>query len=216
MTRKFILIASAAVALATPAIAQLTAPAATPPSMVRPAGGTPNVALVTAGTYAVDSHHTQVAFAVNHLGFNVYHGIFGGGTGSLILDPRNPGAASVSIDIPIAEVVTTRQALTEHLQKPEFFDVANSPLATFRSTRVTVRGTRARIAGNLTMRGVTRPVVLDAHFTGAGINPMNKKPTIGFEGSAVIKRSDFGIMYGLPGVGEMVDLQITAAFEKAP
>jgi polyisoprenoid-binding protein YceI len=163
----------------------------------------------------VDTHHTQVAWEVNHLGFNDYFGIFGGSTGSLTIDPANPAAASVSIDIPLAAVATTRQGLTDHLQKAEFFDVANHPVATFRSTGVTVTGTTAKIAGNLTLRGVTKPIVLDAHFTGAGSNPMNKKATIGFEGTTTIKRSDFGVMYGLPVVGDVVDLRISAAFEKA-
>ncbi|HVR89714.1 MAG TPA: YceI family protein [Novosphingobium sp.] len=213
MNRKLVLIATAAVALAAPAIAQMTAPAPAP--VVRAAGGTLDVSQITAGTYAVDTNHTQVVWTANHLGFNAYTGIFGGATGSLTIDPAHPAGASVSIDIPLASVATTRQGLTDHLMKPDFFDVANHPVATFRSTAVTVDGTKAKIAGNLTLRGVTRPIVLDAHFTGAGNNPMNKKATIGFEGTAVIKRTDFGIMYGLPGVGEMVDLRISAAFEKS-
>ena len=211
MTRKFVLIA-AAVALAAPALAQMTAPVTAP--VVRPAGGTLDVSKIVAGTYAVDTNHTQVGWEANHLGFNNYYGIFGGATGSLTIDPAKPSAASVSIDIPLSAVATTRQGLTDHLMKADFFDVVKTPIATFRSTRVTVDGTKAKIAGNLTLRGVTKPIVLDAHFTGAGTNPMNKKATIGFEGTAVIKRTDFGIMYGLPGVGEMVHLRISAAFEK--
>ena len=210
---KIPVVLAVALALAAPAVAQMTAP--TQSVVTRAVGGSSNVSLISAGTYSVDTNHTQVAWAVNHLGFNVYNGIFGGATGSLTLDPARPAAASVSIDIPIAAVVTTRQGLTEQLQKPEFFDVANTPLATFRSTRVTISGTKAKIFGNLTLRGVTRPVVLDAHFVGAGVNPMNKKATIGFEATASVSRSDFGIMYGLPGVGNQVELRITAAFERA-
>jgi polyisoprenoid-binding protein YceI len=78
-----------------------------------------------------------------------------------------------------------------------------------------VSGKTAKIFGNLTLRGITKPVVLDARFMGAGINPNSKKPTIGFEASASIKRSDYGIVYVLPIVADRVDLQIHAAFERA-
>lgn len=209
MTRKSVFIAAVAAALAVPSIAQIATPTPT-----RAIAVAPDLSKVTAGTYAVDTHHTQVGWDVSHLGFNDYYGIFGGATGRLMIDPADPTGASVSIDIPIAAVATTRQALTDHLMKADFFDVANHPVATFRSTAVTVDGTRAKIAGNLTLRGVTKPIVLDARIVGAGANPVNKKSTIGFEATAVVKRSDFGIMYGLPAIGEMVELRISAAFEK--
>jgi polyisoprenoid-binding protein YceI len=162
----------------------------------------------------VDTAHTQVAWAVNHLGFNVYHGLLGGATGTLTLDPARPAAASVTIDIPLAQAVTTSTGLDKHLATADFFDTAKYPTAQFRSTSVAVTGTRARITGNLTLRGVTRPVVLEAVFTGAGPNPMNKKPTVGFEATTSIQRSQFGMGYGLPAVGDKVDLRITAAFER--
>lgn len=75
-------------------------------------------------------------------------------------------------------------------------------------------GTHAWITGDLTLRGVTKPVVLDAHFVGAGAKPLSKKATIGFEATTSVNRSDFGIAYGLPAVGDHVELRITAAFER--
>ncbi|MGQ9366793.1 YceI family protein [Azospirillum sp. ST 5-10] len=176
--------------------------------------GQPEPSRVVAATYTVDPGHTQVAFAVNHLGFNVYHGLIGGSTGTLTLDPARPESASVAIEIPLAEVVTTSPELTDHLKTADFFDVANHPTATFRSTSVTVDGTRARIAGDLTLRGVTRPVELDARFVGAGMNPMHKTLTAGFEATTSIRRSAFGIAFALPAVADQVDLAITVAFEK--
>ena len=196
--------AFAALAATLPALAQ--APMAKP--------GAPDPARVTGGTYAVDSSHTQVMFKVDHLGFNSYFGIFGGATGSLTLDRARPGAASVSIVVPIEMVVTTSGGLNTHLKGPDFFDVAKFPTATFKSTSVAVSGTTARIAGTLTLKGVTRPIVLDAKFTGAGGNPMSKSETIGFEATTTVKRSDFGISYGVPMVSDVVPLTITAAFEK--
>ena len=195
-----------ALALVSPAAAQ-----SAPPE--RP--GKVDVSRVAAGTYKVDTDHTQVAFTVNHFGFTDYHGLIGGSSGTLTLDPKQPGAARVEIEIPLAAAITTSKALDEHLRKADFFETAKYPKATFRSTRIEVDGERARIVGDLTLRGVTHPVVLDARFTGAGVNPMNKAATIGFEASTTIKRSAFGMTYVVPMVSDQVDLQISAAFEKA-
>jgi polyisoprenoid-binding protein YceI len=190
--------------LAAPVIAQMPT---TPP-------GTPDATRVVAGTYTVDPYHTQVMFTVNHLGFNAYYGIFGGSTGTLILDPKKPSAAAVDITIPLAGLVTTSDKLNEHLKTPDFFDAVKFPTATFKSTSVTVSGTKARIAGTLTVKGVSKPVVLDAHFVGAGPAPMSNAPTIGFEATTTVKRSDFGVSYGVPLVSDEVPLKITVAFEK--
>lgn len=170
---------------------------------------------VTGGTYQVDPAHTLVGFRVNHLGFNDYFGIFGNATGTLTLDPAAPGEAEVVIEIPLTEATTASEGLTDHLQTPDFFDTANHPTARFVSTDVAVDGTRATITGDLTLRGVTRPVTIDAEFTGAGANPMTGAETIGFEGTTTVDRSEFGIDYGIPMVPDEVELQITAAFEKA-
>jgi polyisoprenoid-binding protein YceI len=79
---------------------------------------------------------------------------------------------------------------------------------------VTVHGKSARVAGNFTIHGVTKPGVIDATFEAVGANPMSKKETISFKGTATIKRSDFGVKQFVPAVGDQVDLTITAAFEK--
>lgn len=194
-----------ALATAVPVLAQ------TPPTTVP---GAPVASRVKAGTYKVDPAHTQVAWTVNHLGFNAYHGLFGDPTGTLTLDPARPAAAALSIDIPINRLASTSDKLNEHLLSADFFDMAKYPTARFVSTKVQVKGTTARITGNLTLHGVTKPVVLDARFIGAGDNPMTKVPTIGFEATTAIKRSDFGISYGVPVVSDRVELRITAAFEK--
>jgi len=178
-----------------------------------PSLGTPDVSRVVAGNYTVDPAHTQILFEVNHLGFSQYFGIFGDITGKMTLDPANPSAASVSIEVPIAKVTTTSAALNEHLLNADFFDAAKYPTATFRSTSVTVNGETAKIAGNLTIKGVTRPVVLDARFIGAGNHPMTGAPALGFAAKTTIKRSDFGVSYGIPMVPDAVDLKINVAFD---
>ncbi len=193
-------------------LAALSMPVVAQAPMTKP--GAADASRVKAGTYTVDSNHTQILFKVDHLGFNSYWGIFGGATGSLTMDPAKPDAASVSIEIPLSGLVTTSAKLNEHLAKPDFFDSAKFPTATFKSTRVTVSGTTAKIAGNFTLHGVTKPIVLDAKFTGAGESPMGKAATVGFEATTSIKRSDFGVSYGTALVSDVVPLEITVAFEK--
>lgn len=177
--------------------------------------GKPDPARVAAGTYKVDPNHTQIAFTVSHFGLSNYHGLFGGSTGTLSIDPKRPEAASVVIEVPLAKVLTTSDELNAHLKTPDFFDVAKYPVATFRSTKIEPQGNRARITGDLTLHGITRPVVLDAGFTGAGTNPMNKALTAGFEATTTIRRSEFGITHVVPLVSDEVILNITVAFEKA-
>ncbi|MEN8676608.1 MAG: YceI family protein, partial [Alteriqipengyuania sp.] len=98
---------------------------------------------------------------------------------------------------------------------PDFFG-PEPDAARFVSTTVDIGddGTSASITGNLTLNGVTNPVTIDARFTGAGTNPMNKAETIGFEGTTTIQRSDFGVDYAVPMVSDEVMLKITVAFEK--
>lgn len=176
--------------------------------------GRPDATRIVAGSYAADPNHTQVAWSVNHLGFNLYNGLFAGTTGTMTLDPANPAKAAVAIQIPLDKVVTTSDALTAHLKRADFFDTAKFPVATFKSTKVVVSGTTATIAGDLTLHGVTRPVTLEAHFVGAGNNPLSKAATVGFEATTSIKRSDYGMTFLVPGVGDQVDLRITVAFER--
>ena len=188
----------------------------TAPAFAQEQQGAEAAAQVAAGTYTVDSDHTQVAWGINHLGFNVYYGIFGNLTGTLSLDPAKPETASVSLTIPVDKVTTTSDKLNAHLQTADFFDTAKFPTATFKSTSVVVDGLKAKITGDLTIKGITKPVLLDARFTGTGPNPMSKIETIGFEAHAKVKRSDYGIVYALPVLGDEVDLHITAAFERRP
>jgi polyisoprenoid-binding protein YceI len=194
----------AAAAVAVPTIAQ----------MPKEVPGKADPSRVTAGTYKADSAHTQILFSVNHLGFNVYHGIFGDASGTLTIDPAKPSTAKVDIEIPISGITTTSAKLTEHLKGADFFDAAKFPTGRFQSTAVQASGTSATITGNLTLKGVTKPVTLNAKFTGAGKGPMNQLETVAFEATATIKRSDFGISYGIPFVPDEVPLQITVAFEK--
>ncbi|MCK5956847.1 YceI family protein, partial [Klebsiella pneumoniae] len=149
--------------------------------------------------YNTDPSHTLIGWRVSHFGFNDYFGVFGNAAGTLTIDPANPNAAKVDISIPVSKVTTASAGLTEHLLragkdggKPDFFGPAPAD-AKFVSTSVVASGTTAKIAGNLTLNGVTKPVVLDTEFSGAGNNPYSKKATVGFHATTNIKRSEFGV-----------------------
>ncbi|MCD2325275.1 YceI family protein [Sphingomonas sp. IC-56] len=211
MRVRFIALA-ATLALAAPLVAQQ--------AMQVP--GSKNPALVTAGSYTADPGHTLVEWTVDHLGFTPYFGIFGDVSGTLTLDPKNLSAAKVDVTIPVSKVTTASSGLTAHLLraaqaggKADFFG-ANPADARFVSTRVVATGQTAKVTGNLTLNGVTKPVTLDASFYGAGKAPaqMGGKEAVGFEAKGSIKRSDFGVGYGIPVVSDEVKLRIVAAFNK--
>jgi len=201
-------------------VALLASPVAAQSAMQKP--GAPNPAAVSGGTYKVDPGHTLVRWEVDHLGFSPYFGIFGDVTGTLTLNPKNPAGAKVDVTIPVAKVTTANAGLTQHLLraapaggKPDFFGAAPAD-ARFVSTKITPRGQAATIAGNLTLNGVTRPVTLNARFYGAGKSPaqMGGKENVGFRAEGLIKRSEFGLGFGVPMVSDEVKLDIAAAFEK--
>lgn len=208
-----------------PLVAFALAAAVVTPIVVAQGGsapGAPDKSRVTAGTYAADPGHTMVVWEVDHFGFSKYSGIFGDVAGTLVIDPANPAAAKVDVTIPVAKITTASAGLTGHLLragkdggKPDFFGATPAD-AKFVSTAVVLDddGDEAKVTGNLTLNGVTRPVTLDVDFHGAGTNPFNKKETVGFQAEATIKRSDFGITYGIPAVSDEVELEIHAAFEK--
>jgi polyisoprenoid-binding protein YceI len=178
------------------------------------ATASPTLDSVKAGSYAVDSYHTEIGFSLSHFGFTNYSGLFSGATGSLHLDPANLGAMKLDVSIPVQSIQTTVAVLTDELKGDKWFNVAKFPQATFTSTNVTVGNNGGvTIAGNFTLHGVTKPVVLHAHLVGAGVNPIDKAYTVGFQASGTIKRSDFGVSLYAPAVGDEVELSIAGAFE---
>lgn len=171
---------------------------------------------VEAGTYQVDANHTQVIWSVDHFGFSRLYGMVGSMSGQLEIDPARLDRARVQIDIPLSGLTVTSPGFAGHLQTADLFDVARFPTARFVSRTVTVRGHDATITGDLTLRGVTHPVTLEARFYGAGPNPMNQAKTVGFSARGTLKRSEFGLGYAIPAVSDEVQLEIAAAFEKRP
>ena len=190
-----------ALLIATPVLAQ------TPP--------TRDPAQIQAGTYVVDPNHTQVGWRVSHMGFSNYAGGFSDVSGTLDLQPKNPSAAKLTIKIPVASVTTTSAKLTDELKGDQWLDAAKFPEMTFVSTKVTPEGKdKAKVTGNLTLHGVTKPVTLDVTLVGAGVNPLSKKVTVGFDATGTLKRSEFGVKTYVPLIGDDLHLTIAGAFER--
>jgi polyisoprenoid-binding protein YceI len=167
-----------------------------------------------AGEYTLEPHHTQVLFAINHLGFSTFYGTFSGASGALKLIPGNPALSQLDVSVPTASVTTINDTLNGELKSADWLDAGAFPTMTFHSTKITMTGAQtADVTGDLTLHGVTRSETLQAKLNTPGVNPMDKAYTVGFEVSGHIKRSDFGVKKYVPLVGDDVQLIISAPFE---
>lgn len=161
-------------------------------------------------TYKLDPSHTMVLFSWNHFGYSNPTADFGLGEGTLVFDEQHPANSSVEVTLPLARLDTHVPALDEHLKKADFLGADQYPTATFKSTAVQpLGGNKFKVTGNLTVRGVTKPVVLDATLNKIGPHPMSKAPSIGFDATASIKRSDFGVGAYVPNVSDELSIRIT-------
>ena len=161
-------------------------------------------------TYQLDPSHTMVLFSWNHFGYSNPTADLGLGQGTVVFDEQHPANSSVEVTLPLARLDTHVAALDEHLKKPDFLDADKYPVVTFKSTAVQpLGGNKFKVTGNLTVHGVTRPVVLDATLNKIGPHPMSKAPSIGFDATASIKRSDFGVGAYVPNVSDELAIRIT-------
>ncbi len=173
-------------------------------------------ATVPAGAYTLDSNHGRIVWNVSHRGLSIWYGDFAKPTGTAVLDPKNPAADTVDITIPTASVSTTNAKLDGELKSPDWFDAEKFPTIHFKSTKVVPTGPgAARVIGDLTFHGVTKPVMLEVTFHAAGADGMSKRYNVGFDAKTRIKRSDFGVLTGLPALGDDVHIVISAPFYKA-
>ena len=163
-----------------------------------------------AAKYDLDPTHTYPNFEINHLGFSTMSGMFTGSKGSFEMDQAK-GTGSVSVTIDAASIFTGFKKRDEHLRSPDFFNVNEFPEITFKSTSVKFKGkTDATVKGDLTIMGVTKGATLMVNNIACGKNPFNKKPTCGFNATTKVKRSDFGMKYGLPAIGDEVSIRLEA------
>lgn len=185
-------------------------PAAAPP----PPAPTTNVSAAPAGLYVMDKSHAAITFRISHLGFSLYQGRLNSFDSTINLDPTTPEKSTVNVGIDMASVYTNNAKLEGELR--DWFKVSQFPTATFKSTKLTRTGpATGELDGDLTFMGQTHPIKLAMTFQGYGPHPMNKKPTMGFSATGVMKRSVWGFTNYLPMIGDDVLLQIDAEYNKA-
>jgi len=160
-------------------------------------------------TYKLDPTHTDVIAQWNHFGFSNPTAHFGQAEGTLVYDADNVSASSVQVTLPLAGLNSFTDKFDEHLRSADFFDAVKFPSASFKSGKVEdLGGGKLKVSGDLTIKDITRPVVLDVTLNKIGEN-MQKQAAIGFDASTTIKRSDFGLGLYAPAVSDEVKISIT-------
>ncbi|MFV5491395.1 YceI family protein [Acinetobacter sp. ASP199] len=160
--------------------------------------------------YTIDPGHTATVFNWSHFGFSTPSANFSDIQGTITVDNEKPANSSVHVTIPVSSINTNVKALDEHIQTAEFFDVEKHPNITFKSTKVQALGkNKYKITGNLTIKGVTKPVVLDAVLNKQAVHPMTKLQTIGFNATTSFNRSAFNVGAYVPNVGDKITVNIT-------
>lgn len=169
-----------------------------------------NLALA-ADIYHLDPDHTNINWSASHFGFSKPSGKFARSEGIIILDEANPTKSSLEVTIDTRSIITGIDGFDNHLKSEDFFNVVQFPTAKFVSSQIITSGkNRGKIKGDLTLLGVTKPITLEARLNKIGINPFTRKKTAGFSAAAIIKRSDFGMNFGIPGVSDKVKIEIEA------
>ncbi|NCC22083.1 MAG: polyisoprenoid-binding protein [Alphaproteobacteria bacterium] len=160
-------------------------------------------------TYRFDKAHTQILFFIDHLGFSKSQGEFHDYDGEIRIDRENPANSSVDVTIRTDSIDMDDEKWDAHMKNEDFFDVAQYPEMAFRSTSVNVTGENtAEVAGELTLLGVTKPVTLNVTHNKSGEHPFSGAYVAGFSADTAIRRSEWGMTYGLPGVGDEVHIRL--------
>ncbi|MFW8634260.1 YceI family protein [Cribrihabitans pelagius] len=166
--------------------------------------------------YVLDSGHSQILFSYNHLGYSTTWGMFSGFEGEVMFDQEDPAASSVAVSMPLKSMFTGWEGRFDHFMTKDFFDATEDETVTFQSTGIEVTGdTTAKITGDLTLNGVTKPVVLDATLNKAEPHPMENKLWAGFDASTTVLRSDYNLGKFAPFVSDEVEVKISVEAKKA-
>jgi polyisoprenoid-binding protein YceI len=168
-------------------------------------------------TYTFEPGHTQGVIRWNHLGFANPSAHFSMVDGTLEFDETAPAKSSVAVTIPLTALSTGVPDLDEDFRSADFFDLAKFPTATFKSTKVEKNGESGglKVTGDLNLHGIIRPIILYVTVNKVGTNPRDKLPTVGFEATAMLNRSDFGLGRYVPQVSDEIRLHITAEAAEA-
>lgn len=177
---------------------------------------TAGMASAAAEKYVLDASHSQILFSYNHLGFSTTYGMFSGFEGEIMFDQEDPGASSVTVSMPVMSMFTGWEKRDGHFMSGDFFGAEESDMITFTSTAIELTGDEtAKITGDLTMNDVTKSVVLDAKLNQTGDHPQAGKPWAGFDATASVLRSDFGLGSFAPFVSDEVEIVISIEAMKA-
>jgi len=164
-----------------------------------------------ADTYKLDPSHTTVIWEANHFKFSNPHGLMSMIEGTVTLDEADPSKSTVEATWNSKNLATGNPKFDDHLKTKDFFNIGEFPTAHFKSTKVEKTGDKtAKVTGNMTLLGKTQPVTLDVTLNHKGEHFMTKKPTVGFSATGVIKRSQFGMVFGTPNVSDDVKITIEA------
>ncbi|MFC3814709.1 YceI family protein [Lysobacter sp. GCM10012299] len=168
------------------------------------------VAIAAPVTYKIDPNHTDVIASWSHFGYSNPIAHFGDVDGAIVYDADHVGASKVEVTIPLSGLEANVPDFNEHLRSADFFDAEKYPTITFKSTKVEAAGDKKlRVFGDLTVHGVTKPVVLDTTINKIAEHPISKRAAAGFDATTTIKRSDFGLAKFVPNVSDAVTIRIT-------
>lgn len=165
--------------------------------------------LTWSANYTLERVHTQILFFCDHLGFSKSQGEFLKFSGAFVFDPDHPTESTAQITIDASSIDMDNQEWNDHMLNEDFFDVKKYPTIEFKSTRVeTTSSYQAKVHGDLTVLGHTEPVILDVSHNKSGVHPFSGKYTAGFSATTNIQRSLFGMTYGLPVLGDNIEIRL--------
>jgi polyisoprenoid-binding protein YceI len=167
------------------------------------------LAIAQTSTWVSDQAHSDVAFTVTHMGISKVHGSFGKVAATIAFNDADITKSVVSATIDVTTVDTGQSARDNHLKTDAFFDVAKFPTATFTSTGVAKDGSNLKVSGNLTLHGVTKPVVLEVEGPTGPVQGMDHKPHAGFSATTTISRTAFGIGTSFPAAAVSDEVLLT-------
>lgn len=168
-----------------------------------------------AKTYQIDAVHSAVIFRAKHLGVSYNYGRFNEFSGTIIMDEANVSKSKVELEVKTASVDTANKKRDQHLRGPDFFNVKQFPVMTFKSTKVSAKAGQENVlvvTGDLKLHGVKKSITVDVEITGRGKSPQGAD-LIGFETVFAIKRRDFGMNYDIQSISD--DIRITVSIEAA-
>lgn len=181
----------------------------------KPLNQTVDLKEIPAGAYTLDKSHSALLASVNHLGFSEYYIRFTDFDAKLNLGEDKLEDSSVEVTIEMDEAEAHNDKMEDHFAEEKYFNPAVYPTATFKSTKLEMSDAETgKLTGDLTFRGITKPVVLDVTFRGGALGPFNNKYTIGFAAKGSFSRSEFGLTELVPMVSDRVQLTFDAEFNK--